>query len=103
MMIIIPIIKILLKKIVTITVILLYYYLLLISGGFAFVYVAQDVTTGKDYALKVSILCLSFIMLYQIYLCACQNFGRVKRAYVKVYGIKRKEEHSSDALYNSQL
>lgn len=55
-------------------------------------YVAQDVTTGKDYALKVSILCLSFIMLYQIYLCACQNLGRVKRADVKVYGIKRKEE-----------
>lgn len=34
-------------------------FFLLISGGFAFVYVAQDVTTGKDYALKVSILCLT--------------------------------------------
>lgn len=69
MMIIIPIIKILKKKMVTIKVILLYYYLLLISGGFAFVYVAQDVTTGKDYALKVSILCLSYNALSDILVC----------------------------------
>ena len=33
-------------------------YLNSIAGGFAFVYVAQDVTSGKDYALKVSDLFL---------------------------------------------